>query len=292
MEQQAYYRILDFDVPNKSSNDCESADRPLIVNCTGLYKMTRPYCTNIPRGRQDFYLQYCIEGGIEIQANGKTNILTPGQMMILAPRTPYTCKNVGDPVTYYWIHFTGSDAGRILERCELFCNKVHNVGNTEQVVRLFRALFREFLWRDRCFDDSSQAALVTIFAEMSRLRNMNTQSNDATVETIFRSLSYFHNHIHKPVTVAQLAEIEHFSPSRYRTVFRRCMGMSPSEYMTRMRMRRACELLAMADMSIREVAESCGYPDQLYFSRVFRANFGIAPSKYRGENEFEENDKS
>jgi AraC-like DNA-binding protein len=41
----------------------------------------------------------------------------------------------------------------------------------------------------------------------------------------------------------------------------------------------------MADLSVGEVAEACGYQDRLYFSRVFRAHFGVAPSKYRGEEE-------
>lgn len=288
MEQQAYYRILNFDVPDKRSNNFASDEKPLIVNCTGLYKMTRPYETNIPKGRNDFYLQYCIEGSISVSTDGKTAIIAPGQVFIIPPKTPYTCKNVTDAVAYYWIHFTGSDAESLLTRFELECSKVHTVGNGERIVRLFRALFREYLWRDRCFDDSSQACMITILAELSRMRDMNTKNSDATVETIFRSLSYFHNYIHKPITVAKLAEIEHFSPSRYRTVFRRCMGMSPSEYMTQMRMRRACELLVMADMSVREVAEACGYSDQLYFSRVFRAHFGVAPSKYENQEPGEE----
>jgi len=284
VEQQAYYRILNFDVPDKRSNNFASDEKPLIVNCTGLYKMTRPYETNIPKGRNDFYLQYCIEGSISVCTEGKTAVIAPGQIFIIPPKTPYTCKNITDSVSYYWIHFTGSDAGALLNRFELECNKIHTVGNGERIVRLFRALFREYLWRDRCFDDSSQACMITVLAEFSRMRDMNTKNSDATVETIFRSLSYFHNYIHKPITVAKLAEIEHFSPSRYRTVFRRCMGMSPSEYMTQMRMRRACELLVMADMSVREVAEACGYPDQLYFSRVFRAHFGVAPSKYGNQD--------
>ncbi len=291
MEQQSYYRLLSFDLPDRRSNDFESDEAPLIVNCTGLNKMTRPYLTNIPRGRRDFYLQYCIEGSIEVKHNGRADILSPGQVLVLSPYTPYTCQNLTDFVSYYWVHFTGSDAANLLKRFSFDTNTVLNVGSGERIVRLFRSLFREYLWRDRCFDDASGAALITILAELSRMRDMNTQTGDATAETIYRSLSYFHNHINKPITVAQLAQIEHFSPSRYRTVFRHCMGMSPSEYMTRMRMRRAGELLTMADLSVREVAETCGYPDQLYFSRVFRAHFGVPPSKYRGDDWKETSEK-
>jgi len=281
MGQQSYYRILNFDVPDKRSNNIASDERPLIVNCTGIYRMTRPYETNIPSGRNDYYLQYCIEGSVAVTVEGKTSLMTPGQIFIIPPRTPYNCKNASDQVLYYWVHFTGNDVDNVLKRFSLECNKTHTSGNNKRIVRLFRELFREFLWRDRCFDDTTQACMVAILAELSRMRNANTKENEPTSETIFRSLSHFHRNIHKPITVAQLAEAEHFSPSRYRTVFRRCMGMSPSEYMTQMRMRRACELLSMADLSVGEVAESCGYQDQLYFSRVFRAHFGVAPSKYR-----------
>ena len=274
MEHQSYYRI-----PDGGPNAVASDEHPYQVNGTGLYCIDRPYQRQ--NERPDYYLQYCLEGGIRISADGKTQTLKPGQILLLPPNTPYFCENAAEKVVYYWIHFTGKDAGGLLRRCDLECNKIYTVGMGERIPRLFRALFREFLWRDRCFEDSGQACMVNIFAELSRMRDLNTRADNAPMETLFRSLSYFHNNIHKPITVAELAATEHFSPSRYRTVFRRCMGLSPSEYMTHMRMRRACELLSMADLSVREVAEACGYTDPLYFSRAFRNHFGVAPSKYR-----------
>lgn len=286
MEHQSYSCI-----PNVGPNDFARKDVPLSVNCTGTSKIDRSYKTTNKRGRKDFYLQYCVDGGIRVFAEGKVNLLSPGQMIILAPHTPYVCSNTAPEVAYYWVHFTGYDAQSILNRFGFECNKIHNVGSGERIPRLFQTLFREYLLRDRCFDDATSACLISILTEFSRMRDLN-EDDSTNTETIFRSLSYFHNHINKPLTVANLAALEHFSPSRYRTVFRRCMGMSPSEYMTRVRMRRACELLAMTTLSVREVGDACGYPDQLYFSRVFRAHFGVPPSKYRGENEFEENDKS
>lgn len=276
MVHQSYYRI-----PDGSANNFEFPEQALVVNCAGLTKGSHPFLTDMPRGRKDFYLQYCVEGAVSVSEGGQTHVLSQGQLLILSPNTPYICKNASAEVAYYWVHFTGYDGENLLSRCGFECNKLYNVGTGERILRLFRALFREYLWRDRCFEDSSKACLITILAELSRMRDTNRENNAAAVDTIFRSLSYFHNHIQAQISVSQLAEIEHFSPSRYRTVFRRCTGMSPTEYMTRMRMRRACELLTMEDLSVREVAEACGYPDQLYFSRVFRSYFGVAPSKYR-----------
>ena len=46
-------------------------------------------------------------------------------------------------------------------------------------------------------------------------------------------------------------------------------------------MERAKELLTVTDVSIFEIANSVGYEDQLYFSRVFKNKIGLSPSDYR-----------
>lgn len=274
MDSQSYYRVL-----SGGLNNFENTDRYLIVNCSGYHRMGRVFTTREPKGRQDFYLQYCVGGAISVCIGGKSLTLTPGQMVIMTPKTPYVVQ--GDEETvYYWIHFTGYGAGDLLHRCGFYTDTVYPVGSNERIIRLFRELFNEFLWRDRCFDDSCSAHLVSILSELSRMLDTVDARNDPTASRLLISLSYFHHHLDLPMTVADLAKLEHFSPSRYRAVFHRCMGMSPSEYMTRVRMRRACELLTVADLSVREVAEACGYSDPLYFSRVFRAHEGCSPSKY------------
>ena len=273
MQPQSYFRVL-----NGGANDYSLSDRFLTVNWTGFVRLPHPFQTQMPRGRADYYLIYCVAGQMSVCTDGKTQSVMPGQAIIIPPRTPYVVCGVQGGDYYYWLHFTGSDAGNFLARCDFQPGQVYTVGSNERIVRLYRELYREFLWRDQCFDDSCASYLINIVTELSRMRE--TERSNPSSSQVMLSLSYFHNHLDRPVSVAELAEIEHFSPSRYRAVFRRCMGMSPSEYMTGVRMRHACELLATADLSVREVAEACGYADPLYFSRVFRAHVGVAPSRY------------
>lgn len=275
MEQQSYYRIL-----NDRDNDFDLPNCYLAVNCTGFSKTNRPFRTVNQRGRRDFYLQYCVEGEIFACVNGRRQTLLPGQLGIWAPGSPYEISSIRSDTAYYWIHFTGTEAERLLNRCGLACNTVFSFSGSDRISRLFQDLFREFLWRDGCFEDSCIAYLLRILTEFSRMRDFGSPRGNPSLRQIQTSLSYFHNHMNQPLTVMELAKIEHFSPSRYRAVFRRCMGISPSEYMTKMRIRHACELLAMENMSVREVSEACGYTDPLYFSRVFRSQIGVSPSKY------------
>lgn len=68
-----------------------------------------------------------------------------------------------------------------------------------------------------------------------------------------------------------------------RKLFKKELGLSPLEYLTKLRMKKA-ELLAPSLQSrsctVAEMAELCGYDNALYFSRVFRKHFGCSPSQY------------
>ena len=66
----------------------------------------------------------------------------------------------------------------------------------------------------------------------------------------------------------------------YRKV-RELMDISPNDYLRKCRMERAAELLRSTEMNIAEVCAQVGIPDAQYFSRVFKAHFGMPPSAYR-----------
>jgi AraC-like DNA-binding protein len=61
------------------------------------------------------------------------------------------------------------------------------------------------------------------------------------------------------------------------------MGITPLEYMTKLRMKKAEQLLSAMrnkEYSVAEVAQMCGYEDALYFSRVFKKTYGCSPSNF------------
>ncbi|MBN2712230.1 MAG: helix-turn-helix transcriptional regulator, partial [Planctomycetes bacterium] len=54
-------------------------------------------------------------------------------------------------------------------------------------------------------------------------------------------------------------------------------GISPSEYLQRLRMQRAFSLLRSSQMSVKEIAYACGFSDPAYFSRCIRDASGLTP---------------
>lgn len=69
----------------------------------------------------------------------------------------------------------------------------------------------------------------------------------------------------------------------YRKV-RELTGMSPNDYLRKCRMERAAELLNSSEATISEVCAQVGIPDAQYFSRVFKAYYGVSPSVYKENN--------
>jgi len=64
-------------------------------------------------------------------------------------------------------------------------------------------------------------------------------------------------------------------------LFHRTVGKTPIEYLTKVRMEKAVELLRSEDLSLDEIAQQVGYADVNYFIKVFRKFFGIPPGKFR-----------
>ena len=69
--------------------------------------------------------------------------------------------------------------------------------------------------------------------------------------------------------------------SSMREAFLKIFGMPPVKYLTALRLAEAKKLLNESDLNIERVAQRCGFADQFYFSRVFKQNCGVSPSKFR-----------
>lgn len=85
----------------------------------------------------------------------------------------------------------------------------------------------------------------------------------------------------KPISLAQISANTYLSPIYVSKVFKEAIGESPINYLIRVRLSKACELLDNSDVSVKEIASQVGYTDAYYFSKLFKKYFGISPMNYR-----------
>ena len=98
---------------------------------------------------------------------------------------------------------------------------------------------------------------------------------------ILNSLFFLEEHYQDPVTVKEMAAASNLSESYFRGVFKEVMGLSPLDYLNRIRIARALEYLQDEELSITETAIRVGIPDSNYFTRLFKRITGQTPRAFR-----------
>jgi len=98
-------------------------------------------------------------------------------------------------------------------------------------------------------------------------------------EVIEQARAFIHTHYMESLTLSKLAEHCGMSAKSFSYLFNKYIGVSPIDYLIQHRMKRARELLMMSHYSIKQVAASVGYEDALYFSRLYKKHYGVAPSQ-------------
>lgn len=94
-------------------------------------------------------------------------------------------------------------------------------------------------------------------------------------------LAFINENYMRPVSLAKISENTYLSPIYVSKVFKETTGESPINYLIRVRLSKACELLDGSDASIREIARQVGYEDAYYFSKLFKKYYEASPMIYR-----------
>lgn len=122
---------------------------------------------------------------------------------------------------------------------------------------------------------------VMYIAEAFAEKCLASGSADDGADPVFnRALRIMYDRFSEDLTTDDIAEAVGYSASHLRHRFR-SHGLSVTEALTDIRLRRAAEMLKTTPSSVTEIAGRCGYSDPNYFSVVFSRKFGVSPREYR-----------
>lgn len=97
-----------------------------------------------------------------------------------------------------------------------------------------------------------------------------------------RIIKEINEHIEDPeLNVEKLAEEVGVSRTHLHRKMKDIIGMTPSDYIRNIRLKRACELLKRPDIEVTQVAYKIGFTSQSHFSTHFKRYTGYSPSEYR-----------
>jgi AraC family transcriptional regulator len=107
------------------------------------------------------------------------------------------------------------------------------------------------------------------------------QYGGLTRDRLTRVVEYIEAHLAKDLSVAALARVACLSRYHFGKMFRHSMGESVHRFVTRRRIERAQALLRQGILSLVEIAETVGFPDQSHFTTVFKRHLQVTPCAYR-----------
>lgn len=110
--------------------------------------------------------------------------------------------------------------------------------------------------------------------------------NDMTLQTPAQIAElikdYITEHYNEDINLNTIAHNLNYSSSYLTKIFCQYCDISPSKYLINLRIQKAQQLLSHhTDFSVRQVGETVGYPEQGYFSRIFKKQTGLSPIEYR-----------
>ena len=255
----------------------ENIQYPLVVNCAGkASNLTN--ADNNNTGRLDYYLLYIFEGEMNVYLNGVAQCVEEGDIIIFPPNKPFRheCKNKA--VSYLWTHFTGSQVNEILNRYGISLFPLINKSSSQnRISNRFQQLFEGFAKNDSFKEYDLSALLDRLLIEIGRAVSLEQEEKNFFP----RSIRYINEFYSKQIKITDLAKMENVSMTTYNLHFKRQMGMSPTQYISSLRMHSAKELLESSELSVKEIGIMCGYDDFNFFTKSFKKHTGLSPLAYR-----------
>lgn len=95
------------------------------------------------------------------------------------------------------------------------------------------------------------------------------------------ALTYMTKYPQEKITITQLADLAHLSPYHFIRIFRSAYELTPLQYLTRLRLKKASLLLKESDATVGNIVSQCGFENESAFIRLFKKEFRMTPIAYR-----------
>ncbi len=223
-----------------------------------------------PDGISHHQLLYTVSGGGRCYLNNNFSEVKTGDLFFIPPNNRHEYYPLNNAWETMYITFGGSGFNEFLNHKAgiVFCSDFQ---------KHYNILYN--LKNGNCYDELS-AYLYKILISYNYLLYEPSSLNIKKRDKISAALKLINEN--SDCSVSEIAETLNVTTEHFCRIFKEFMGYRPMEYINMLKLQRAKELLNDRDLSIKEVSASAGFNDHSYFGKLFKREFGISPSSYRG----------
>ncbi|MDF2725461.1 MAG: AraC family transcriptional regulator [Paenibacillus sp.] len=250
--------------------------------------VAKPHYQTIPRSYHYFVIQFILDGQMLFKVGEQTIFLDKGDMFCLFPdvTAQYGVVPEKPKLQLAWFGLDGEGVRLMLQSVGITEERpfIRKIGITG-LPSMLHQLLDEFLllksggsnyyrWISKLYEMFDHLA-GSAPAQPLPLREKNAY------EWIKESESFMASHFARDISVQDVADYVGIHRSHFTVAFTKQLGISPRQYLIRLRMTHGAKMLEETDTSITDIALYLGYSDIFAFTRAFSNYYSMPPSQYR-----------
>lgn len=253
----------------------------------------------LPHTHHTLEISMILSGRGEYWVDGRVYPMATGDVVLFNNKELHCLRNTGDtPLQNAALEFeprflwTGYSAASQQDFLAPFFHRNPHVDNRvppdgrafSSVQQQFLQIQEEFMHPQPNSESVAKARLLGLLADLLRYTDMvceNAVRREHHESDMSIVLSYMNAHYNETLSLEELAALLHVTPSYFCRLFRQSNGISPKEYLVKLRIAAAAHRLQSTDDGVLEIAQACGFNSLSNFYSAFKRVKGKSPAQFR-----------
>jgi AraC-like DNA-binding protein len=207
--------------------------------------------------------------------NEKEYFAYPEDIIFIKPGDTYSYYSYG---TNYTVVFTvQKNDGHIYTVCDYFFNFRQHYIIKDSEKDVYADIIKNIF---TCFESVSAPVLIKAKALLVYLLHLLCRDSSIHNINLNKSIEFINSNIGSKVLVDQLANETGLSRPHFHKLFKDTYGITPIDYVNKLKMKAAREMLADKNAKIHMIAKSLGFESEAYFRELFKQTYGFSPQQY------------
>ncbi|MCX7841538.1 MAG: AraC family transcriptional regulator [Clostridia bacterium] len=253
-----------------------------------------------PNRHEVFEMVYVKKGNAVFEIAGQPVPIGPNDIIIIKPNQPHKFSvksEAGCEFIVLNFGFTSQMNSEFSEvSLEDFLNFVNSketgafislkVSQKNEIINLLNRILKERESTEIGSEFLNRLMVLELFVFISRALKMEWENSikyksPKLKELIHISINYINNNFERDISLGDIARFVFLSPSYFTRAFKDETGISPINYLLKVRIERAKELLTETDTKISTIALNVGFSNQQRFNEIFKKYTKMTPLQYR-----------
>ncbi len=237
------------------------------------------------RGDKEFcFWQYTLKGHGELKFKDKIYSVNPGDAMLLTVPEDhcYYFPQNSDSWEFIFVTIYGRETMRLFRQLQKQAGVIARFDIDSLPVQKAFSIINKSEKNEIENQYTASSLSYDFLMTLIDYARPAEQGESGPPEFIRRVNDYCLKNINRSASVNDMAKCAGYSRYHFTRLFKKYTGSSPQYFMNELRIRMAVRLLQTEQLSIKEIAQRCGFEDVSYFCKIFRKFQKVSPNEFRG----------